>query len=186
METLGRGRSGMADSGDADGSARAALFPAVGDQPAASKWLARDGSEPYRLFALSNVGALLALAAYPLLIEPRIPTHAQDSWWSYGFAAFAVLCGAAAWLGSPQSEVPLEDVSPEPRQSSVPWLLLAAAGSMMLVSTTNQLTQNVAAVPFLWILPLAVGLSSLAYAVYDIQVSEAIPGRFHYSPSACS
>ena len=169
--------------------------------PLLQKWLARDGSEPYRLFALSNVGALLALAAYPLLIEPRIPTRAQDSWWSYGFAVFAVLCGAAAWLGSPRSGVPLEDVSPEPRQSSIPWLLLAAAGSMMLVSTTNQLTQNVAAVPFLWILPLAVyllsfiicfesprwykrglflrllavALASLAYALYDIQVSEAIP-----------
>jgi hypothetical protein len=72
--------------------------------PLLQKWLARDGSEPYRLFALSNVGALLALAAYPLLIEPRIPTRAQDSWWSYGFAVFAVLCGAAAWLGNPQSE----------------------------------------------------------------------------------
>ena len=168
--------------------------------PLLQKWLARDGAEPYRLFALSNVGALLALAAYPLLIEPRIPTRAQDSWWSYAFAVFAILCGAAAWPGNPQSEVPLENVSMEPRPSSLPWLLLAAAGSMLLVSTTNQLTQNVAAVPFLWILPLAVyllsfiicfesprwykrglflrllavALASLAYALYDIQVSEAI------------
>jgi hypothetical protein len=169
--------------------------------PLLQKWLARQGSEPYRLFALSNVGALLALAAYPLLIEPRISTRAQDLWWSYGFAVFAVLCGAAAWHASPLSDVSIEDVFLEPRQSSVPWLLLAAAGSMMLVSTTNQLTQNVAAVPFLWILPLAVyllsfiicfesprwykrglflrllavALGSLAYALYDIQVSEAIP-----------
>lgn len=171
--------------------------------PLLQKWLARDGSEPYRLFALSNVGALLALAAYPLLIEPRISTRAQDVWWSYGFALFAVLCGVAAWLSRPLTEasVELETESAEPRRSSVPWLLLAAAGSMMLVSTTNHLTQNVAAVPFLWILPLAVyllsfiicfesprwykrglflrllavALGSLAYALYDIQVSEAIP-----------
>jgi hypothetical protein len=169
--------------------------------PLLQKWLARDGSEPYRLFALSNVGALLALAAYPLLIEPSISTRSQDLCWSYGFATFAVLCGAAAWLSSPQSDVSIEDAPVEPRQSSIPWLLLAAAGSMMLVSTTNQLTQNVAAVPFLWILPLAVyllsfiicfesprwykrglflrllavALGSLAYALYDIQVSEAIP-----------
>ena len=169
--------------------------------PLLQKWLARDGWEPYRLFALSNVGALLALAAYPLLIEPRVSTRAQDLGWSWGFAVFAVLCSAAAWLGSPLSGVSIEDVWLESRASSVRWLLLAAAGSMMLVSTTNQLTQNVAAVPFLWILPLAVyllsfiicfesprwykrgfflrllavALGSLAYALYDIQVSEAIP-----------
>jgi hypothetical protein len=169
--------------------------------PLLQKWLSRDGSEPYRLFALSNVGALLALAAYPLLIEPRISTRVQDLLWSCGFAVFAVLCGGAGWLGSPSSDASIQDVPWEHRENSVPWLLLAAAGSMMLVSTTNQLTQNVAAVPFLWILPLAVyllsfiicfesprwyqrglflrllavALGSLAYALYDIQVSEAIP-----------
>src|SRR5580704_2298429 len=170
--------------------------------PLLQKWLARDGSQPYRLFALSNVGALLALAAYPLWIEPRIATRAQDVGWSAGFAAFAVLCGLSAWLSRPRADVWIETetTSAEPR-SSVPWLLLAAAGSMLLVSTTNKLTQNVAAVPFSWILPLgvyllsfiicfesprwyqrglflrllAVALGSLAYALYDIQVSEAIP-----------
>jgi hypothetical protein len=169
--------------------------------PLLQKWLSQSGSQPYRFFALSNVGALLALAAYPLVIEPRISTRVQDLWWSYGFAVFAALCGAAAWFSSPPSDGSIEDAPVEPRQSSIPWLLLAGAGSMMLVSTTNQLTQNVAAVPFLWILPLAVyllsfiicfesprwykrglflrllavALGSLAYAVYDIQVSEAIP-----------
>ncbi len=169
--------------------------------PLLQKWLARDGSHPYRLFALSNVGALLALAGYPIFIEPRISTRTQDLWWSFGFAAFAVLCGAASWLSPLPAGTPLEiQAAFEPR-SALKWLLLAAGGSMMLVSTTNQLTQNVAAVPFLWILPLgvyllsfvicfesprwyqrgvflrllAVALGSLAYALYDIQVSEAIP-----------
>lgn len=170
--------------------------------PLLQKWLARDGSQPYRLFALSNIGALLALAAYPLWIEPRISTRSQDLWWSFGFAVFAMLCGIAAWLGRPREEVGIEiEFSTDTTQSRITWLLLAAAGSMMLVSTTNQLTQNVAAVPFLWILPLAVyllsfiicfesprwynrglflrllavALGSLAYALYDIQVSVAIP-----------
>jgi hypothetical protein len=168
--------------------------------PLLQKWLARDGTQPYRLFALSNVGALLALAAYPLWIEPRIATRAQDLYWSGGFAVFAVFCGAAAWLSRPQSDVWLETETRAEPQSSVPWLLLAAAGSIMLVSTTNHLTQNVAAVPFLWILPLgayllsfiicfesprwyqrglflrllAVALGSLAYALYDITVSVPI------------
>lgn len=169
--------------------------------PLLQKWLARDGSQPYRLFALSNVGALLALAAYPLWIEPSIATRAQDVWWSAGFAVFAALCAAAAWLSRPESDVSIETAtaSAEP-QSSLAWLLLAAAGSMMLVSTTNHLTQNVAAVPFLWIVPLgayllsfiicfesprwyqrglflrllAVALGSLAYALYDVTVSVPI------------
>ncbi len=176
-------------------------FLLAATSPLLQKWLARDGSQPYRLFALSNVGALLALAAYPLLIEPRISTRSQDLWWSYGFAAFALLCGLAAWTGRSHTSAALE-VGPSavPPQSTLPWLALSAAGSMMLVSTTNQLTENVAAVPFLWILPLAVyllsfiicfesprwyrreiflrllamALASLAYALYDIQVSVAI------------
>jgi hypothetical protein len=171
--------------------------------PLLQKWLARDVSEPYRLFALSNVGALLALAAYPLLIEPRIATRAQDVWWSAGFAVFAVLCTVAAFSALPgrTGVAARTETSAASNASRIPWLLLAAAGSMLLVSTTNQLTQNVAAVPFLWVLPLAVyllsfiicfenprwyqrglflrllavALASLAYALYDIQVSEAIP-----------
>lgn len=169
--------------------------------PLLQKWLARDGSQPYRLFALSNVGALLALAAYPLWIEPSIATRAQDVWWSAGFGVFAALCAAAAWLSRPETDVSTEIETPssEP-QNSLAWLLLAAAGSMMLVSTTNHLTQNVAAVPFLWIVPLgayllsfiicfesprwyqrglflrllAVALGSLAYALYDVTVSVPI------------
>jgi hypothetical protein len=175
--------------------------------PLLQKWLAggvskASGAQPYRLFALSNVGALLALAAYPSLIEPRISTRSQDVWWSAGFAVFAVLCGVAAWLSTLSRTTPEFAIRIEPASSEnrIRWLLLAAAGSMMLVSTTNQLTQNVAAVPFLWILPLAVyllsfiicfesprwyqrgfflrllaiALGSLAYALYDTQVSVAI------------
>ncbi len=168
--------------------------------PLLQKWLARGGSQPYRLFALSNAGSLLALAAYPILIEPRVPTRAQDFWWSAGFAAFVLLCGFAAWLGRPPIHAPVAEQPAGFPRNAVPWLLLAATGSMLLVSTTNHLTQNVAAVPFLWILPLlayllsfiicfesprwyrrgfflrllAVTIASLAYALYDIQVSDAI------------
>jgi len=172
--------------------------------PLLQKWLASglqsSDSEPYRLFALSNVGALLALATYPIWIEPRIATRTQDLAWSFGFAGFAALCGAAAYLSRPHTDLIETETVAGRNKSSVPWLLLSAAGSMMLVSTTNQLTQNVAAVPFLWILPLgvyllsfiicfesprwyqrglflrllAIALGSLAYALYDVQVSVAI------------
>ncbi|HLJ15492.1 MAG TPA: fused MFS/spermidine synthase, partial [Bryobacteraceae bacterium] len=182
--------------------------------PLLQSWYARawPGSRPYRLFALSNFGSLLALIGYPVLIEPRMATRAQDIWWSVAFAVFAVLCGVTAWMGRreavPQEEPPQEspkesmdaDRRAVPPSQNITWIALAAGGSMLLLATTNQLTQNVAAVPFLWILPLAlylvtfilcfessrwykrglllrllaVALGSVGYAIYDIQVGEAL------------
>src|SRR5271170_3879875 len=68
--------------------------------PLLQAWYARHwtGSQPYRLFALSNAGALIALAAYPALIEPRIATHLQDRAWGFAFVGFAVLCAFTAWV----------------------------------------------------------------------------------------
>lgn len=161
-------------------------------------------SQPYRLFALSNAGALLALCAYPVWIEPRLATRTQDGLWSIAFAGFAVLCAVAAWISTASTAVshPEESASEPPRLAQmVTWTALAAGGSMLLLSTTNQLTQNIAAVPLLWILPLAiylltftlcfestrwyrrpiflrllaVALASVGYAIYDIEMSDTIP-----------
>jgi hypothetical protein len=171
--------------------------------PLLQAWAARNwkGAHPYRLFALSNAGALLALAAYPALIEPRIATHAQDIEWSFGFAGFAVLCAVAAWFSrSGANEAGRITTTAPARSQRLMWIALSAAGSMLLLATTNQLTQNVAAVPFLWIVPLAiylitfilcfessrwykrplflrllaVALGGLGYAIYDIQFSDTI------------
>ncbi len=99
--------------------------------PLLNSWYARtfEGQSPYRLFALSNFASLLALASYPLLIEPRLTMSRQTAWWSAGFLLFAVLCGAIAWQGRrrPASAAPVEPVarfSPPPRKSSglsSPW-----------------------------------------------------------------
>src|SRR5713226_4177551 len=68
--------------------------------PLAQIWYARASAqrEPYHLFALSNLASLLALLSYPLLIEPRLAAHRQATLWSLLFAAFVLLCSAAAWL----------------------------------------------------------------------------------------
>jgi hypothetical protein len=176
--------------------------------PLLQAWFARawPGSHPYRLFAVSNAGALAALCAYPVLIEPQFPTHAQALWWSGSFAAFAALCVATAcvtgmaWNRRSMAAFKPPVLVPLTRAQKVTWVALSAAGSMLLLATTNQLTQNVAAVPFLWILPLAIYLSTfilcfestrwyrrelflrflaitlgaVAYAIYDIQFSDAI------------
>lgn len=170
--------------------------------PLLQNWYTRkySGAPPYRLFALSNAASLLALASYPFWIEPNLPTRSQAFDWSAAFAGFAVLCGFIAWNSRTIPLAPVSAAAQAPASARITWVLLAAAGSMMLVATTNQLTQNVAAVPLLWILPLAVylltfilgfestrwyrrglflrllalAIGSAGYAIYDIHTSAAI------------
>jgi hypothetical protein len=165
--------------------------------PLLQAWYARRWSDPYRLFALSNAGALMALIAYPILVEPNVATRRQDVWWSAAFVVFAVLCGSIAWFS--RAPYSVRDVYPTP-SGRWTWIALAAAGSMLLLATTNQLTQNVAAVPLLWIVPLAIylvsfilcfessrwyrrgiylrllamALGAVGYAIYDIQLSDSL------------
>jgi hypothetical protein len=171
--------------------------------PLLQSWYARSGESPYRLFALSNAGALIALVSYPLVVEPRLAVHLQDRIWSIGFLLFAALCGVTAFVstrsagGNARPTLRTENVG---RRACFEWIALAAAGSMLLLATTNQLTQNVAPVPLLWVVPLAIylvtfivafenpewyrrdlslrllaiALASIAYAISDIKLSDAI------------
>src|ERR1700730_4191541 len=126
---------------------------------------------PYRLFALSNFGSLLALLIYPWLIEPRFSLRAQTLIWYAGFIAFALASAGIASLKIWSYEAPAEmttsgavlpsTAEPEPLLSHrVLWLLLPACGSLLLCAMTNHVVQNVAAVPLLWIVPLAMYLLS--------------------------
>jgi hypothetical protein len=133
-------------------------------------WYARThaGVIPYRLFALSNFASMLALLSYPLLVEPALPTRVQGRVWSIGYVGFVVLCSATAWFGANRKRaVEAETPAPEavvaaPPAAGAPmlWIALAACASILLLSVTTFLTQDVAAVPFLWILPLVVYLLS--------------------------
>ena len=135
--------------------------------PLVQAWFA--GSFPsgtvYRLFALSNFASLLALIAYPPLIEPWIPTRTQSVAWSTGYVLFVLLCAGAGFFslradaGRRPADTVAEPAAPPPSaRHYVLWLLLAAMGSYMLLAVTNHITQNVASVPFLWILPLVLYL----------------------------
>src|SRR5690606_24966652 len=132
-------------------------------------WFARSfpAGTVYRLFALSNFGSLLALVAYPPLIEPWTPTRIQSFGWSAGYILFVVLCAAAAFsslrAGTRSQTAPgiashASTGVPPGVRDQVLWLLLAALGSYLLLGVTNHITQNVASVPFLWILPLVLYL----------------------------
>ena len=117
---------------------------------------------PYRLYALSNFGSLLALLSYPVAVEPVLTIRQQGVLWSVGYAAFAVLCGVVAWRSQSGIRARAEEGAgdaPAPGWGlSLVWIALAAVASALLLAVTNYLTQNVAAIPFLWVLPLSLYL----------------------------
>ncbi|MDP1606819.1 MAG: fused MFS/spermidine synthase [Rhodocyclaceae bacterium] len=142
--------------------------------PLLQAWFARErpGSVPYRLFALSNFGSMIALLSYPFGIEPFLTTRWQSWIWSGGFVVFALLCSVLALRGARHSAAvgnvagvnPAHPVAP---LASAPtlglmalWAALAACPSLLLVAVTSHLTQHVAPIPLLWILPLALYLLS--------------------------
>src|SRR3984893_19480697 len=134
--------------------------------PLLTAWYAGSfGSDsPYRLFALSNLASLLALASYPLLIEPGLTMRQQTGLWSGAFLLFAVLCGAITWQGrrrvaSPRPEQAALSGHPEPF-----WFLLALGGGMMLTAVTSHMSANIAAIPLLWLPPLALYLLTFILA----------------------
>ena len=125
--------------------------------------LGREGVRPYRFYALSNAGSLLALLTYPLLVEPVLSTRHQALIWSATYAGFVAICLALAFQMRALKFAP-----PAPPSEDRPnwklqliWLLLAACASALLLSITQHVSQNIAAIPLLWILPLSLYLLSL-------------------------
>ncbi len=141
------------------------------------------GRSPYRLYALSNVGSLLALVGYPFLVEPNFSRHAQAVWWSLGLGVFALLagwCGVTVWRRAVQSpaglaaQSHLTPVAADVRRLKLPtlnlqllnpqpiwlWFALPACASVLLLAVTNKICQDIAVIPFLWVLPLSLYLLS--------------------------
>ena len=184
--------------------------------PLVQTWYARAraAAEPYHLFALSNLASLLALVSFPFLIEPRMASHRQAVLWSLLFGVFVGLCSVAAWRARRDAEYATAAAAPgavaEPNTTEscvgpaiaekLLWLGLSACGSMLLLSITNHLTENVAPIPLLWVVPLAlylltftcafhrpslysrwwvvrlvsVALGGIGYAIYDPSFTESV------------
>jgi hypothetical protein len=144
--------------------------------PLLQVWWARlrGGAIPYRLYALSNLASLLALALYPALIEPHLALRTQRIAWAAGFACFALLGAALTW----KTRAAAQDIASQPALDAVEernapaaplyhkllWVLLPMGAAMQLSAVTSYLTANVAAIPLLWILPLGVYLLTLILA----------------------
>jgi hypothetical protein len=138
-------------------------------------WFSRDhpGRTPYRLYALSNAGSMLALLSYPVIFEPNLTLQAQAYLWSAGYAVFAI---STAYLAlrtyrrmhpgdaqETREAQPGEDERPR-RRVHVLWIGLAACASTLLIAVTSQVTQEVAVIPFLWVIPLTIYLLTFILA----------------------
>ncbi|MFM7742779.1 MAG: ferrichrome ABC transporter permease, partial [Verrucomicrobiota bacterium] len=127
---------------------------------------ANPGVSPYRLYALSNVGSLLALLIYPFYLEPQLSRQAQADGWSWGLAIYAGLtawCGLKVWKSAAADGTATKQEDEEAPASAgrkLLWFALPACGVMLLLAITNKLCQDIAVVPFLWVLPLSLYLLS--------------------------
>ena len=138
--------------------------------PLVQVWFLRSegGSTPYRLFALSNVGSLLALIAYPTLVEPNLTLKLQRTLWAFGFFIYVVLCIALTLRTRSAAKPDAPQEYPLATRTSVAtkclWFLLPMAAAMQLSAVTAHLTVNIAAIPLLWMLPLAAYLLTFILA----------------------
>ena len=138
--------------------------------PLLQKWhsLAGHGGDSYRLYAVSNTGSLLGLVSYPFWIERVLPLATQAWAWSVGFLVVTGGIVAIAWRTArcpamaavPPHPATTVELTPVGRMNMLAWLLLSTGTSALLLAVTNELCQEVAAVPFLWMLPLALYLLS--------------------------
>ncbi|GIV91173.1 MAG: hypothetical protein KatS3mg055_3691 [Chloroflexus sp.] len=150
-------------------------FILASNSPLIQSWFAhtQTGRSPYWLYALSNAGSLFGLLSYPVLIEPSLRLGEQGWLWSGLYLLFAALTFAIVWqlrrLSYPQAVQPKEGVHiAAPTEITLIhrllWLTLSAITSVMMLVVTTRLTQDIAPVPMLWILPLTIYLLSFIIA----------------------
>ncbi|MGC1379137.1 MAG: hypothetical protein WA821_23105 [Anaerolineales bacterium] len=147
------------------------------NSPLVQAWFSRalPGRSPYWLYAFSNIGSLLGLLAYPFWVETTLTLKMQGWAWTGGYALFALLAGYGAirsMRGARGAETPNAvqaiptSVKPS-RHLQTLWILLSAVASTIFLATTSQITQEVASIPFLWVLPLAIYLLSFVLIYAD-------------------
>jgi hypothetical protein len=144
------------------------FFAVSANAPILQAWFGRTGhaqaNDPYFLYAASNLGSFFALIAYPLIVEPFLPLRAQSQLWSSGFilligmvAVCGVLMMRTARPSTGEREIADED-TPVTWSLRLSWMALAFVPSALLVAVTSHISTDIAAAPFLWVVPLALFL----------------------------
>ncbi len=150
------------------------FFALSATAPLLQSWFSRfdhpAARDPYFLYAASNVGSLLALLSYPLLVEPAMPLAAQSRTWSVAFAMLAgaiVLC-AARYLLRGRESAPAAIAAAPPnaatRRQRLSWIALAFVPSSLLLGVTAHITTDIGSAPLFWVVPLALYLLTFALA----------------------
>ena len=141
--------------------------------PLMQAWYARlrlggsQGKNPYVLYVGSNLGSLLALAGYPILVEPLMTLSAQRTSWSLGYGVFVALAALLALVAARSPAAPAEKTEASAATSwrmRLTWVALAALPSSLMLGVTSHLTTDVASAPFLWVVPLALYLLTFVVA----------------------
>ncbi len=167
------------------------FFVLSGSAPMLQHWFSntehKDAHNPYFLYGASNLGSMTALLAYPIIIEPTMTLGQQSHYWMYGYICLlllVLLCIRMAWKKSvktlkEQSTVKVETITWARRWK---WLFLAFIPSSLMLGVTTYITTDVASVPLLWIIPLAlyVGTFIIVFARKTIVSEEKIIDNFAY------
>jgi hypothetical protein len=129
-----------------------------------------EAGDPYFLYALGNLGSLVGLLAYPLLIEPRLPLTGQTGVWSWAYVAVLPLVGAGGWVllrdaGRSRDEPAATDTGPTgARVSPLRWVVYAFLPSSIMLGATRYMATDLVSFPLLWVVPLALYLLTFVVA----------------------
>ncbi len=154
-------------------SVGAPFFAVSATAPLIQRWFARTGHphahDPYFLYSASNLGSVLALLAFPFVLEPTLSSQAQSLVWSIGFGGLMVCilgCGAVVWRRTDAASSPPwphAPARPHWRQRTT-WIVYAAVPSALLLGVTTHISTDIAAAPLLWVIPLTLYLLTFAIA----------------------
>ncbi|MDR3689594.1 MAG: fused MFS/spermidine synthase [Fimbriimonas sp.] len=150
------------------------FFTVSAGAPMLQRWFATTGdphaNDPFFLYSASNLGSMIALFAYPAFFEPRFRLSQQSSVWTAGYVALVLLVGAVAWAVRIRRHGPgatidnLRSYAPIRASQKATWVAMAAIPSSLLLGVTTYLTTNIAPMPLLWVLPLALYLLTFILA----------------------
>jgi len=128
-------------------------------------WYAKKvGAEPWFLYATSNLGSLVGLLGYPLVVEPFLGLSSQSFRWTLGYIAFALVTGVVALTAANATTTSAPTSPPPPTRQIVRWVTRSAIGALLLCSVSFWVTLDVASLPLLWVVPLALYLASFIVA----------------------
>jgi hypothetical protein len=158
------------------------FFAIAGNAPLLQAWFSRtghpDAQDPYFLYRASNIGSLIALLAYPILVEPGLGLVSQSLFWTAGFLALVGLIAVCGWQLLSAASVPMVGSQhPSPTEhiaravdwnQRALWVTLSFLPSGLIVAVTTHVTTDVASAPFLWVVPLALFLLTFVLVFRDV------------------